>query len=426
MDSKHLSLERLVDISFKSFEGTDAYRHLYANTKTHEFYIAKTALQNQVKASLGTEDKNDALAVSNLVYEIIFKKLPSIFVERDGKDKTYSVKYIKNTSQVFHVLITAPSTSSDIYKWIFRKLSSPKKELYKAVERYNKSKVSQRDFLHLSHEGGSQISYNMAFQVLGDIIDVYTSRPGYSRKTLNEFVVQATADLNKIIGTNFTKANTNVSFITYRAGATNLALAKQDKAVGDKLKNKLKSLAVDFSAPLLVQAIDKSLLEEVTNSKEFKNSAGKVINRKVYDLSKAGSKASRSKKTTTTESKTTPEQYKAQQIKFGSQDNLTSLRAILVKLNMYLPSVVQSNMGKLGALKYRTGRFAQSTYVTDVSILNNTPNIRYSYMLHPYQTFEPGFAQGSESRDPKILIEKSIRQIVSSMIKNKYNMERVG
>ena len=45
------------------------------------------------------------------------------------------------------------------------------------------------------------------------------------------------------------------------------------------------------------------------------------------------------------------------------------------------------------ALVYRTGRFAKSAEVTDVTVgPRGGTVIDYTYMKDPYQTFEPGFA----------------------------------
>jgi hypothetical protein len=44
----------------------------------------------------------------------------------------------------------------------------------------------------------------------------------------------------------------------------------------------------------------------------------------------------------------------------------------------------------------------------------------YSYMKNPYQTFEPGFRQGTpKTRDPKLLISKSIREIAETKVVNR-------
>ena len=78
------------------------------------------------------------------------------------------------------------------------------------------------------------------------------------------------------------------------------------------------------------------------------------------------------------------------------------------------------------ALVNRTGRFASSVRVTDVAITpKGFPSIGYTYQLGPYQTFEPGYAQGSTDRDPRTLIDKSIREIAASMAIGRFYTRRV-
>lgn len=87
---------------------------------------------------------------------------------------------------------------------------------------------------------------------------------------------------------------------------------------------------------------------------------------------------------------------------------------ILGILNQQLPETVAGNMGS-PRLNYITGRFANSVRATDIAITNKGfPSVGYTYQLYPYQTFEPGFRQGSVERDPRKLIDKSIREIMLS------------
>ena len=93
-----------------------------------------------------------------------------------------------------------------------------------------------------------------------------------------------------------------------------------------------------------------------------------------------------------------------------------NVQAIALKdiINATLTSVVAGNMGS-PALNYRTGRFASSARVESVLLgPRGGLSIDYTYMLFPYQTFEPGFAQGSTLRDPRKLIGQSIRGIVAA------------
>ena len=85
-------------------------------------------------------------------------------------------------------------------------------------------------------------------------------------------------------------------------------------------------------------------------------------------------------------------------------------------LNTKINSVVAKNMGEPG-LEYQTGRFAGGVKITDVSkTAQGFASIGYTYQKYPYQTFEPGFAQGSTDRDPRKLIDRSIREIAAEMV----------
>lgn len=101
-----------------------------------------------------------------------------------------------------------------------------------------------------------------------------------------------------------------------------------------------------------------------------------------------------------------------------------SLASLQQLINSSLQDVISANMGNGGSksiLNYRTGRFAASAKVERLSqSKDGMISAFYSYMKAPYQTFEPGYAQGSpKTRDPKLLIAKSIRDIAATKISNR-------
>lgn len=109
----------------------------------------------------------------------------------------------------------------------------------------------------------------------------------------------------------------------------------------------------------------------------------------------------------------------------GQFYSLTSLQQLI---NANLQNVVSANMGDEGypggqrkILNYRTGRFAASVKVERLSqSREGAISAFYSFMKYPYQTFQPGFAQGSpKTRDPKLLIAKSIREIAATKVSNR-------
>jgi hypothetical protein len=101
--------------------------------------------------------------------------------------------------------------------------------------------------------------------------------------------------------------------------------------------------------------------------------------------------------------------------------SLVNLKQIL-QFSIY--AEVVRNMGRgerKDVLNFRSGRFAASAQVRRVTLQRDgVLNIFYSYMEYPYATFESGGLQGSPlSRSPKALISKSIRNIATTLVKNR-------
>jgi hypothetical protein len=104
-----------------------------------------------------------------------------------------------------------------------------------------------------------------------------------------------------------------------------------------------------------------------------------------------------------------------------SSVNLISLQNLL---NAQLQDVISANMGdgsRRDLLNYRTGRFASTAEVKRLSISREGMiTAFYDYMRNPYGTFSTGGRQEyPRSRDPKLLISKSIRQIAAEVLNNR-------
>lgn len=101
-----------------------------------------------------------------------------------------------------------------------------------------------------------------------------------------------------------------------------------------------------------------------------------------------------------------------------TQISLTSLQNLI---NESLVQRVKANMGRGergDILNLRTGRFAESVKVERMSQgRQGMITAYYSYMKNPYATFSQGGEQSSpSSRDPKLLIAKSIREIAAKQV----------
>ncbi len=103
-----------------------------------------------------------------------------------------------------------------------------------------------------------------------------------------------------------------------------------------------------------------------------------------------------------------------------TKGQFTSLASLQTLLNQAFARQIAKNMGQAGALKYQTGRFANSVQVERLSqSREGMITAFYSYMKSPYQTFEPGFKQGSKQKDPRLLISKSVREIAAGLVGNR-------
>ena len=106
------------------------------------------------------------------------------------------------------------------------------------------------------------------------------------------------------------------------------------------------------------------------------------------------------------------------------KNSSTSLSSLLSYINRHLQDVISANMGDGNSkdiLNYRTGRLASSAKVERMSqSREGMITAFYSYMKNPYATFSEGGQQSlPRSRDPKLLISKSIREIAAEKVANR-------
>ena len=106
----------------------------------------------------------------------------------------------------------------------------------------------------------------------------------------------------------------------------------------------------------------------------------------------------------------------------------SSMFALLALLNQKLPNTVRKNMGA-PALTNVTGTFANSVKVTDISTTaKGYPSIGYTYAKNPYQVYEIGVGKApwaNTERDPRRLIDRSIREIAAEMAIGRFYTRRV-
>jgi len=108
--------------------------------------------------------------------------------------------------------------------------------------------------------------------------------------------------------------------------------------------------------------------------------------------------------------------------------NSLNVIQMLAYINSRLPGTIRSNMGA-PRLENRTGRFSESVIATDVqSTAQGYPSVGYTYRKAPYQVFEIGAGRrpwATPDRDPRSLIDKSIREIAAELFVSRLYTRRI-
>lgn len=222
-----------------------------------------------------------------------------------------------------------------------------------------------------------------------EIFDGILNTQAYMETLLNS---ESSPSFFKAIGMNFlNRVKTGFDLPVYKAkvGVKTSINLPQIKALQDNINNAVKNISS------LKTSVSKL---EAEAKKSSKQASGKNINTSRNLIIK-------SKLRTT-------------------QGTYTSLPKLLALINQDLQKQIKGNMGTGGqnrVLNYQTGRFSESAKVERMSqSREGMITAFYSYMKYPYATFsEGGRQQLPHSRDPKLLISKSIREIAASVVGNR-------
>lgn len=152
--------------------------------------------------------------------------------------------------------------------------------------------------------------------------------------------------------------------------------------------------------------LDKINLVDIKNSKQVSQSIKKA---------KAELKATKTKL-----QQTKSKVVNAQRLR-GARGQFYSLASLQSLLDSRLIEIVKKNMGsgdRRDILNLRSGRLAESVKTTKLTLSREgTITAFYTYMKYPYATFSEGGKQSvPKSRDPKLLISKSIRELAATKV----------
>lgn len=201
----------------------------------------------------------------------------------------------------------------------------------------------------------------------------------------------------------------------FMSGAEKLKFQKQLRAAIDKLNSREPIVGLkgsDSIEEFKIKQVEYQVMKELGKTKGAKTTKTK----KPKPTKRTADKPQKSKKSKVINSSLPLARVsKKGRPSKRAQKSIVSFTKLFAILKSRINPVVAKNMGS-PALNYRTGRFAASVDIIDVSpTAQGYPSVGYTYMKRPYQTFEPGFRQGSPDRDPRKLIDMSIREIASQL-----------
>ena len=206
--------------------------------------------------------------------------------------------------------------------------------------------------------------------------------------------------------------------------ATNLTDSDYEAAllrdVRKSIESTLKSLPNDWagqkSSDSLIDVLTADLMDSMKPSGKNIKRVGPKPKKKQTQSSREATQTVKVKK---------PKAKKPQGLKIGKlldtptqSSSPVSLLNLIPLINQRLPEVIRSHMGTAGRLVNRTGRFSESAEVVALDKDNFT--LSYTYQLSPYQVFE---SQGA--RDPRPLIEQSVREIARGLIAQRFSLRRI-
>jgi len=206
-----------------------------------------------------------------------------------------------------------------------------------------------------------------------------------------------------------------------------------DGFIKQGLSNTDKNLLQLESSPKIISLIEDSLMSAATGkSKKYQNEYTGTINNlgnltiqssTGVDQAKA-SIAKQKAELNKLKSDTKKAKEKIKQQNLLPQDSTVNLLNLQNLISLHIQDVVSANMGggdRKDILNYRTGRFAGSVNIKRLTMSREGMiTAFYDYMKYPYATFSNDGKQSKPtSRDPKLLISKSIREIVAENVANR-------
>ena len=226
-----------------------------------------------------------------------------------------------------------------------------------------------------------------------------------------------------------------IPFVTFQDKYTNQGIeAAREKSVLGFLRNYFNGRGAEFIATLpgsstLIQKVSAVAIKPLVEIKDGKVKVSATIDPKKVKLKSKGKPSV--KNSTSKRGSLKKKQGKAGVVARGvvtkAKQSTVSMAALISLMNARINDVVANNMGD-PRLENRTGGFASSVRITGINTTaKGFPSVGYTYQRDPYSVFEStsGSRFASIDRDPRTLIDKSIREIAAELAIGRLYTRRV-
>jgi hypothetical protein len=222
------------------------------------------------------------------------------------------------------------------------------------------------------------------------------------------------------------------------SGRSSIAIVEEVRGIFNLSENNFASIIANSPAlgatlvstpgsPAVIELIAQDLADTMAGqklSKKIYKQPKVVIGKKVVKISKPKSNKQKIQKLKNLKSKIKAVRSNSKKLVeklIQESDLLPDLNSLQNIINTLLAQQIRQNMGtgtSRDVLNYQTGRFAQSARVERITQGRaGMISAYYTYMKYPYATFSEGGRQEfPRSRDPKLLISKSIREIMQQQM----------
>ena len=439
------------------------YRALVANRRPHHFEFNASEVTEEIKKELIAsgipvtgQDKKAILGFAQLFKTRLEGRLKGIAKQSGGKLRgTKNTLKFTFTSNTVNNYAGEYSTPGDVFQAIKDFYREPLKEFFTSVQNYlteqtftneetgrtktkalrtksGKKRQSGGRVLHAGHAGDEGIAQSIIADTLNSLIDIVgvvdDKGDQISERDIRTDLEALDIDLS-IMRDNDTDSHT----IKLESGKDNMARGREIRAQKEALLKQIKKAikttgkAMKVGAGLenlsgsdsIYKKKRKTTIKKVTN--EFKKIPGVKVTVEDTKIKKSSGKEELlTSKSSAKAGRRTSYGAAAVRLARGKRKparkpNAASQQLQLIALmNKRLPNAIVNNMGD-PALNNQSGRFAASVRVINVlQTPKGFPSFGYSYEKFPYQTFEQGIGQqGTMDRDPRRLIDKTIREVAT-------------